>query len=133
MTTFFRLLSFALLLTLAVSCSKKISTSKVAESFDEFYDRFHEDVDFQLKRIKFPLEGEYVSIEGGEPWTKADWEPHLEKVTDISDPDYDTEIIRKEKEVIDKVELRDSGFSIERRFELIEGSWYLVYYQTVNL
>lgn len=114
-------------------CSKKLTTSKIDEPFDEFYDRFHEDIDFQMERIKFPLEGENVSLDGGEPWTKDDWEPHLQKVTEISDPDYDTEIIRNDKEVTDKVQLRDSGFSIERKFELINGKWYLVYYETVNL
>ncbi|MEQ9304522.1 MAG: hypothetical protein RJQ14_11480 [Marinoscillum sp.] len=128
-----RILIAAITLLFVMSCSKKLSTNRVDESFDEFYERFHEDEDFQIQRVRFPLEGEYVSIEGGEPWTKEDWEPHVQKVTDISDPDYDTEIIKKEQEVIDKVQLRDSGFSIERKFRLIEGKWFLVYYQTVNL
>ncbi|WP_421875448.1 DUF4348 domain-containing protein [Marinoscillum sp.] len=121
------------ILFLLVGCSKKLNTSRVDESFDEFYDQFHQDVDFQLSRVQFPLEGEYVDLDGEKPWRKEEWEPHVQKVTDISDPEYDTEIIRKETVVIDKVWLRDSGFSIERRFEKLDGKWYLVYYQTINL
>lgn len=115
------------------SCSKKVTISKVDEPFDSFYTQFHEDVDFQLSRIQFPLEGELVNIDGGEPWIKEEWEPHVQKVTDITDPEYDTEIIRTEELVTDKVWLRDAGFSVERRFQKIDGKWYLVYYQTVNL
>ena len=127
------LLSLLTILFLISSCKKTINTSRVDESFDSFYDRFHEDPDFQISRVSFPLEGEYVTIEGGEPWTREEWELHKQKVTDISDPEYDTEINRKDTEVIDKVWLRDSGFSIERRFQKINGKWYLVYYESVNL
>ena len=124
---------YATVVMFMAGCSNKVTISKIDEPFDSFYDQFHSDIYFQLSRVQFPLGGELVSIDGGEPWTKEDWEPHLQKVTDISDPEYDTEIIRKDEEVIDKVWLRDSGFSIERRFEKIKGKWYLVYYQTVNL
>lgn len=124
---------YTLAVMIMASCSKKVAISKIDEPFDAFYDQFHSDAEFQLSRVQFPLEGELVSIDGGEPWTKEDWEPHLQKVTEISDPDYDTELVKKDNEVIDKVWLRDSGFSIERRFQKIKGKWYLVYYQTVNL
>lgn len=123
----------ALAVMLLASCSKKVAISKVDEPFDSFYDQFHKDLDFQLTRVQFPLEGELVSLDGGEPWTKEDWEPHVQKVTDISDPDYDTEIIKTDTLVTDKVWLADSGFSVERRFKKVNGRWYLVYYQTVNL
>lgn len=116
-----------------LSCSKKSSPAKTAESFDSFYTQFHEDIDFQLKRTKFPLEGGYIDVEGKTPWKESDWEMHKEKVTEINEPNYDTEIIRKEDVVIDKVKLRDAGFYTERRFELIDGKWYLVYYESVNL
>ena len=126
-------LSMIIVLGLSVSCKKTITVGSIDESFDTFYDQFHADTAFQLSRVKFPLEGEYVTIDGGESWTWDGWEPHVEKVTDISDPEYDTEITRKDTEVIDKVWLRDSGFSVERRFQKIKGRWYLVYYETVNL
>lgn len=116
-----------------VGCSKKLGTSRVPEQFDEFYDRFHEDLAFQKSRVKFPLEGEYVGADGAKDWKSESWEMHRQKVTDISDPNYDTEIIRKEEEVIDKVQLRDAGLSIERRFQRLDGQWYLVYYKTVDL
>lgn len=124
---------YVLLALIFASCSKKISINKVDESFDEFYDLFHGDKEFQLSRVRFPLEGAYISDTGKEEWSKESWEPHLQKVTDISDPEYDTSISRKDHVVEDKVWLRDSGFSIDRRFEKIKGKWYLVYYQTVNL
>lgn len=114
-------------------CSKRTLIASEEESFEQFYISFHEDESFQLSRVKFPLEGKLYSLEGSQSWSKKDWIPHVQKVTDITDPDYDTNIIRKELEVIDKVRLRETGFSIERRFQKIKGKWYLVYYQTINL
>lgn len=116
-----------------LSCAKKSTPNKTAESFESFYTQFHDDPDFQMERIQFPLEGGYIDIEGKTAWSKSDWETHKEKITDINEPDYDTEIIKKEDVVIDKVKLRDSGFYVERKFKLIDGKWYLVYYESVNL
>lgn len=121
-----------LLLILSLSaCNKNFLRSP--EDFEAFYEKFHQDETFQKERIKFPLKGRYVDVTGEQPWSETEWEMHLQKVTDIAEPDYDTEIIKKEDLVIDKVKLRDSGFYSERRFRLIKGKWYLVYFETVNL
>ncbi|MEQ9300354.1 MAG: hypothetical protein RIF33_17405, partial [Cyclobacteriaceae bacterium] len=71
--------------------------------------------------------------QGTRDWDRSSWEMHRGKVTEITESNYDTEIIRKDDEFIDKVQLRDAGFSIERRFERIKGRWYLVYYEKVDL
>lgn len=127
-----RLVYPLIFLLLLSACNKKLF-KKAPENFDAFYEQFHEDSAFQMKRITFPLEGRYVDIEGEKKWSRQDWEMHRQKVTAISEPDYDTEIIRKDDVVIDKVKLKDSGFYVERRFELKKGKWYLVYYESVNL
>lgn len=124
---------FIILILLVVSCKTQVSTSGIGEDFDVFYDRFHQDRQFQMERVQFPLEGRNVDADGERSWTRDTWEMHKQKVTAISEPGYDTEIIRKQNEVTDKVKLRDSGFYAERHFEKIRGKWYLVYYESVNL
>ncbi len=121
------------LVLLISSCQKKIVVTPVDEDFETFYDRFHEEMDFQLDRVAFPLEGQLTDDQGTSSWTREGWEMHRGKVTEITASNYDTEIIRKDGEVVDKVKLRDSGFYIERRFERIKGRWYLVYYEKVDL
>ncbi|MEQ8715929.1 MAG: DUF4348 domain-containing protein [Cyclobacteriaceae bacterium] len=118
---------------LFTACQKKITIAPVDEDFDAFYDRFHEEEDFQLDRVAFPLEGNLTDGQGTHEWDRANWEMHRGKVTEITESNYDTEIIRKEDEFIDKVQLRDAGFSVERRFERIKGRWYLVFYEKVDL
>lgn len=127
--TFYLLLA-AVLFT---ACQKKIAIAPVDEDFDAFYDRFHEEEDFQLDRVVFPLKGNLTNDQGTRDWDRASWEMHRGKVTEITESNYDTEIIRKDDEFIDKVQLRDAGLSIERRFERIKGRWYLVYYEKVDL
>lgn len=131
----YRLLYACVMITVLVapSCTKRSAPSKTIENFDVFYTKFHEDLSFQLERVRFPLEGHYIDVEGDQAWDKAQWEMHRQKVTDITEPDYDTEIIKEEDAVTDRVKIRDSGFYTERRFELQNGKWYLVYYESVNL
>jgi hypothetical protein len=130
---FKHLLHIALATLVLSACQKKITIAPIDEDFDAFYDRFHEEEDFQLDRVAFPLEGNLTDDQGTHQWERASWEMHKGKVTEITESNYDTEIVRKEGEFIDKVKLRDSGFFIERRFERIKGRWYLVYYEKVDL
>ena len=117
---------------LAIGCSKKLTTSRV-EQFDAFYDQFHTDAQFQLDRVSFPLEGKYEGPEGSIDWNKQNWEIHRQKVSEISDPNLNTELRRIDDVMIEKVQLRGGGYYAERRFQLIDGKWYLVYYETINL
>ncbi|MEM8894114.1 MAG: hypothetical protein AAGC88_06020 [Bacteroidota bacterium] len=129
---YFTLLTIGMILVLG-ACQKKIAIAPVDEDFETFYDRFHEERDFQLDRVAFPLEGQLTDDQGTSDWTREGWEMHRGKVTEITASNYDTEIIRKDNEVTDKVKLRDAGFYIERRFEQIKGRWFLVYYEKVDL
>jgi hypothetical protein len=115
------------------SCQKKLAISAVDEDFDTFYARVHDELDFQLDRGIFPLEGTLTDDSGTHEWSRDGWEMHRGKVTEITASNYDTEIIRKDNEFIDRVKLRDSGFYIERKFERRKGKWYLVYYEKVDL
>ena len=129
-----RFYGFALILLLVGSfaCSSKILNGK-AEDFDTFYNRFHSDPQFQLDRVKFPLDGSYEDEAGQVVWSKSNWQMHRQKVTDISEPNYDTEIIRKKTEVTDKVQLRGAGYYSIRKFQLVDGRWYLVFYDAADL
>lgn len=133
MKNFYQWSILCLIAALLAGCAKHITTSRTSEVFEEFYDRFHADERFQLDRVKFPLAGEYEGPEGSQPWVKSAWEPHKQKVSEISDPQYITDIVKTEGEVIEKVQEDGGGFYSERRFQLIDGKWYLVFYDTVNL
>ncbi len=115
------------------ACQKNISVTEAPEDFDVFYDKFHQDQGFQMERVRFPLEGTLTDDEGEKNWERENWQMHRAKVTDITTPNYDTEIIRKENEVIDRVKLRDSGFFMQRKFRRIDGEWFLTFYEKVDL
>ena len=103
------------------------------ENFDKFYDRFHADKNFQISRIKFPLEGEYV--DGGQTtkWDKKNWIMMKEKIYDIDRTQFKVQHKKTEDSFYQKVWLDNTGFSAEYRFELIRKKWYLVYAADRNL
>lgn len=103
------------------------------ETFDVFYTRFHQDVDFQYSRLKFPLQGQHVDGDGETTWTRDNWVPMKVRIFDINDPAYETEYKQTSTSFYQKFWGKDSGFFAEYRFELIKGKWYLVYAKDVNL
>lgn len=97
------------------------------EDFDSFYDKFHQDDNFQKSRIKFPLGG--MSIDDGDeiPWTRDNFPLMKVRIYDIDTKEYKTSFDKKPTRFTQRVWLEDSEFSSEYRFELIEGRWFLVY------
>jgi hypothetical protein len=114
--------------------SKKNSLKKTStEDFDQFYNKFHSDSLFQISRIKFPLGG--MSLEGYEstPWTKGNWLMMKTRIQDIDTTQYEISYKKTDKQFNQKVWIKDSGFSSEYKFELIDKKWYLVYVLDQNL
>lgn len=113
--------------------SKK-ETITNTESFDQFNARFHSDSVFQLSRVDFPIEG--ISVSGFEKhnWTKQNWQflsvPVAEK-TEIGD--YEHSLMKTDTLVIEKFWIPGSSFEVERQFKLINNTWFLVYYNDINL
>mgnify|MGYP004704182507 CR=1 FL=1 len=103
------------------------------EDFDVFYDKFHRDSIFQMSRIKFPLKGIMVDGWVQEKWKKKNWSTLKTKVYDIDTTMYMTDYIKTDKSFVEKVWIKDSGFFMEYRFNLIRRKWYLVYAVDQNL
>ena len=103
------------------------------ENFDEFNIRFHNDYDFQMERIIFPLEGSYSDEEGETPWLKKDWKYHKGPVGQGLSSEFENSVVKNDSSVIDKIWIDGSGYSIERVFKLKGGRWYLVSYTEINL
>lgn len=119
---------------LSCNTSRGLSlTGSKVEDFDKFYDRFHKDVNFQMSRIKFPLEGEYVDGAQTEKWDKNNWIMMKEKIYDIDRSQFKVQYKKTEDSFFQKVWLENAGFSAEYRFELIGKKWYLVYAVDRNL
>lgn len=104
-----------------------------AENFDEFYEQFVADKAFQLERVKFPLKGKSIDIDGEEEFTKENWHHmgHIDKAR--ADKSLKTTIEKTDTRVSHSIFLPNSGFSIEYAFELGEdGKWYLTEKQETN-
>ncbi|TVQ45066.1 MAG: DUF4348 domain-containing protein [Saprospirales bacterium] len=123
------------IITLLPSCGLigKADKPPAAEDFDLFYLRFHNDPDFQLSRIDFPLEGGLVQSHGEELWTPENWPIMKVPVWDINDPEYSVDYKQTEVEFIQRIWIENSGFISEYRFRLIDGKWMLVYALEQNL
>jgi hypothetical protein len=106
----------------------------VSENFEEFNNKFHSDSDFQLSRIKFPLKGELTTSDGISIWTKKNWSFITVRVSEKQkDKEFKYNLKKSDSIVIEKYWIENTGFSIERKFELIDNNWFLVYYNELNV
>lgn len=109
-----------------------------SENFNEFYSKFHSDSLFQVERITFPLKG-YKRTTDDDPekidsvyyWQKNTWEMHKNITIDSSV--FKEEKVVNNNLIIHRVSIPNSGFLIERHFQLINGKWYLIYYKDIDI
>jgi len=106
--------------------------SAKAENFDQFYNRFHNDSMFQISRLRFPIEGARVTSNTSEKWTRKNWQMIKTKVFDVDTKQYKATYKKTEDTFTERVWMENSGFSIECRFKLIDGKWWLVYMKDEN-
>lgn len=124
--------------------SKKLdSTSEnnieITERFEEFYEKFHSDSSFQMSRIKFPLKG-YNYDETYSPiseidfsnyeWQRDEWDIHSKPIESDS---LKVEFIVEKGKVEEVITIPNSGTEIVRRFSLMNGKWFLVFYGNQTL
>lgn len=122
---FLSIIAFVLIL---FSCS----SSKKTENFNSFLDKFHNDTAFQLSRITFPLEGgrfyeENVTIT---PWKRDNWE-----LLKVSPKDIDTSIftvVSDSSQTSYSYIIGTLGLKITEHYELVNGEWFLVYYEDIS-
>jgi hypothetical protein len=110
---------------------------EVSAEFAEFYERFHLDSAYQMAHIVFPLEGIPVirdtipeNLEDFK-WTKANWIIH--RPFDLTDGSFSRNMYQYgDKLIVEKIEARQMGFGMERRFAKLQGEWFLIYYAAMN-
>lgn len=112
----------------------KSISSNYSENFEEFNRQFHSDSIFQLSRINFPIEGKLIEGFDKQNWTSKNWELMKIPVSEKSSlRNYKHSVRKTEDFVIEKFWIDNSGFHFERRFKKIDGKWFLIYYNDVNL
>jgi hypothetical protein len=114
--------------------SKKTEASKTKatlyyERFDTFSNKFHSDSLFQIKRVKFPVEGYSVDPEGKEThWEKSNWLMHRLPIQQIDTSEFKVKITEQPGVRIEEIFIEGSGFRTRRVFKQINGKWYLTSY-----
>lgn len=119
-----------------ISCSTTKKGQKEngdIENFDQFYNRFHSDGEFQMSRIRFPIEG--LNIDGNKTttWNKGNWDKLTVRIFDVDKKKFKTTHKKTDTSFEQKVWIEDSGFLAEHKFKLIGKKWYLVYAYDQNL
>ena len=103
-----------------------------SEDFDSFYRRFHQDSIFQIRRVKFPVDGKYCDFDTTMAWTSSNWEFIKFTIDQVDTISYETSLKKKKRKVIEQVKCKECGFTFEIRFELVDRKWYLTYRQENN-
>ena len=110
-----------------------IACSNSDEDFKTFYTKFHQDSLFQTSRIKFPLKGIYKDGFRKENWTKENWNMLKTPIQEVDTLQFKTSLYQTENEFYEKIWIENSGFSIEYKFKKIDGKWFLIYANELNL
>jgi hypothetical protein len=107
--------------------AKTVEKKTVYEEFDFFYKKFHADSNFQVKRVKFPLEGYAMdTAEQSKPWNKSDWIMHRYTVQSVDTSMFKIETSATNNLYYEKIYIEGGGFASERVFKRLNGKWYLV-------
>ena len=117
---------------LLMSCN---ANNTKGEEFAKFNQKFHSDSVFQMSRIKFPIGGKKVEgWQERETWNTKNWEILKSPVTSKNKfKEFQHKVVYSDTLVTEKYWLPDAGFSTEVRFQKVDGKWFLVYFNDVNL
>lgn len=112
-----------------------VKSDFVLEDFNDFFYKFMIEPDFQLSRIKFPLE--FISFKDGVPGadidtifiTKVEWKHnyyylHNESIPIIYD-NYEMKIKDTDERVFIWAGV-ENGINVKSFFKRIDGKWYLI-------
>lgn len=117
-------------------CSSNVNNPDVDSDFKVFYKRFHEDTVFQKERVRFPLPGintdEMSVLDSNYFWKKENWQIQKEPKIDNTG-DFIMEINETDSIVEEMIYSKIPGFVFRRKFKKIEGEWYLIRLEDVNL
>jgi len=102
-----------------------VEDKPIKEDFATFYEKFVSDENFQLERVKFPVEGSnIIGYDEEEEWTKENW-IKLNNIDEVDQKELTVETDETDTKVEHKIYLPNSGFGVTYAFELIDGKWFL--------
>lgn len=123
---FRKLILSIFLICLSISSPKgEVYAVDPAESFDKFIARFYVDENFQLNRIRFPIEHKIYNTENScyekSKLVKRNW-----NYTDFGSRKYIKNITRiKDKQQLN-IQIEETGVSVNYIFKKFNGQWYLI-------
>lgn len=121
--------------TSSTTSSKEYLTKDIPASFMDFYERFHNDEDYQMEHIVFPLAGieqDTATLETHPiQWLKEEWLPH--KPFNSYGGTFTRDFTNLNGIILEKIEDTGKTFSMERRFSFMQGEWNLIYYSTFEM
>ena len=116
-----------------------VTTVKLPDGFEDFYQAFHADSLFQMQHINWPLQGlKGVMIDSARSGTETIWwQPeqwHLQRLDWVGTGDYEQEwSTLNDKLVIERIRAKSVPYGIERRFsKQPDGNWELIYYADIH-
>ncbi len=99
---------------------------EIPQDFLDFYDRFHNDLDYQLDHIVFPLRESSDST----LWHRSEWDMH--KPFDTSGGEFTRNYTHLNGIVVEVIEDQKGIYRIERRFTKKDEGYDLIYYKVIN-
>jgi len=106
---------------------------KSEESFDIFYQKFHQDSLFQVSRLQDPMQGVVIEGKAIQKWGDRPWIMHKAGKGSLDPEIFKVEQERVGNKLIERIYEPGSVLYNERHFELINKKWFLVYYLNIFL
>lgn len=132
---------FLLITIIGGSCKNKAveqpkePVKEIPESFWTFYQQFFTDSLYQIEHISFPLQGvpsftDLDSIgEGSYFFHKDSWNLHKPFTPDST---FQQEFVIVIDMIEERIFDRTESFQMKRRYAEVQGSWNLIYYESLN-
>lgn len=109
---------------------------QLPDDFLTFYDQFHQDTEFQISHIIFPLEGlpanaDTLTTPDDFRWQRNSWQWHRPINPALTGYEQKWQIATQEI-VVEKIIEQTSQIGMIRRFAKIDHEWMLIYYAAMN-
>lgn len=111
------------------------------ETYEEFYQKFHSDMTFQVERISFTdkkiksvptLTGFNDEGKGKNSWTSENWINHRAKMSSVDRNLYEVDIQKGDDKVVETLTAKDKSLFFTRTFQKIKGKWHLVHSENIS-